>query len=382
MKRDPQFQGKVMLVGAGNLTANVMHMLARDDCADLVVVGRSLEAATRLANLVRLTALQLGKTIRVDADAADLLDTGRTAAVIAKHRPSVIFNGASLQSWRIITSLPKAHFDELDAAQFGPWLPMHLALMHRLMVAVIASDVKAVVVNAAFPDAVNPILSHVGLAPLVGIGNVCNVVPAIRASIAEYFDTTPERIGVRLIAQHYFSHYVPRYGEPSNAPYCIQVEQDGVDVTHGVPIKAILESVGSRHRRLGGVDGQILTAASAVSVLRGLCSEIPVCTHAPGPNGLPGGYPVKVHQMSVQLDLPGNVALNDAVAINERCQMADGIESIEIDGTVRFAEWSVDIMKRLIGYECRIMKLDDCLDQAQELGAKYREYARRAAQAA
>ncbi|OLL27220.1 hypothetical protein BTH42_33985 [Burkholderia sp. SRS-W-2-2016] len=375
MSRITDRNSRIMLFGTGNLTGNVLHLLARDDRADLVVVGRSLESATRLANLVRLTALQLGRTVRVTPDAADLLDTARTAEVIARHNPAVIFNGASLQSWRIITNLPKRHFDELDAAQFGPWLPMHLTLMHRLMTAVVAAGVKPVVVNAAYPDAVNPVLSHLGLAPLVGIGNVCNVVPAIRAAIAEHFGASPEQVGVKLIAQHYFSHYVPRYGEPTDAPFCMDVELDGTDVSAEVPVKAILEAVGSRHRRLGGIDGQILTAASAVSVLRGLLSERPVRTHAPGPLGLPGGYPVEIDRLKVRLDLPKHVTVADAVWINEQCQMADGIERIELDGTVRFCDWSMDIMKRLLGYDCRVLRPDESLDRATELAAKYREYA-------
>lgn len=147
-------QPKIMLFGAGNLTANVLHLLARRRSAKLVVVGRDLERTVRLVNLVRLTALQLGESVKIEAEAADLLDTGRTAELVAMHKPDVIFNGATLQSWRVLTTLPKDKFDALDAAQFGPWLPMHLTLMHRLMVAVIASGHKTAVVNAAFPDAV------------------------------------------------------------------------------------------------------------------------------------------------------------------------------------------------------------------------------------
>ncbi|WP_070106430.1 hypothetical protein [Burkholderia plantarii] len=373
---------RIMLVGAGNLTANVLHLLARQARVELILVGRNLEATTRLANLARLTALQLGHDLRIVPDATDLLDTARTAELIGRHQPDIVFNGASLQSWRIITQLPKSAFEELDAAQFGPWLPMHLTLMHRLMAAVFASGMRPAVVNAAFPDAVNPVLSRVGLAPLVGIGNVCNVVPAIRASLAEQLGASLERVQVRLIAQHYFSHYVPRYGQPEYAPFCLEVELDGADVTSEVPIRSILAAVGTRHRRLGGIDGQILTAASAISVLRGLLGTEASRTHAPGPLGMPGGYPVELRNLRVQLDLPRNVTMADAVSINERCQMADGIERIDIDGTVHFCDWSVAVMKRMLGYECRVMRLDDSLDHALELAAKYREFAARIAIAA
>jgi len=372
-------QPKIMLFGAGSLTANVLHLLARSRSASLVVVGRDIEKTFRLVNLVRLTALQLGETVEIEAAATDLLDTGRTAELVAKHKPDLIFNGATLQSWRVLTTLPKDKFEALDAAQFGPWLPMHLTLMHRLMVAVIASGRRPAVVNAAFPDAVNPILSRRGLGPLIGIGNVANIIPALQSASAEMLGVPVEQTQVRLVAQHYFSHFVPRYGKPAEAPFRLSVQIEGHDVTGDIDETSLLDAVGTRFRRLGGVDGQILTAASAVRVIEGLTGQQDVRTHAPGPLGLPGGYPVRLGKMSVSLDLPEGLSVEQAVSINERCQAVDGIERIDLDGTAHFTDREMQIMRHLLRYECKSMPVEDSLDRATELAAKYREYARRPA---
>jgi len=57
-----------------------------------------------------------------------------------------------------------------------------------LMQAVKASGIATKTVNAAFPDAVNPILARIGLAPDIGVGNVANLVPAVRLSIARLLE--------------------------------------------------------------------------------------------------------------------------------------------------------------------------------------------------
>ncbi len=60
----------------------------------------------------------------------------QTAETIAKYKPDVLFTAASLQSWWVISTLPKNIFDELDKARFDPWLPMHLSALHKVMKAV------------------------------------------------------------------------------------------------------------------------------------------------------------------------------------------------------------------------------------------------------
>ena len=96
--------------------------------------------------------------------------------------------------------------------------------------------------------------------------------------------------------------------------------------------------------------------------------------HAPGVNGLPGGYPVTVTRSGGQLDLPAGLSLDEAIAVNEHCQRADGIEAIEENGTVRFTGREMAIMKSMLGYECTRMALTDVADQARELAAKFAEF--------
>jgi len=68
-------------------------------------------------------------------------------------------------------------------------------------------------------------------------------------------------------------------------------------------------------------------------------------THAPGPNGLPGGYPVRLSAKGAEVVLPEELSLEEAVRINEEAQKFDGIQEIKNDGTVFFTEKAVKIMR-------------------------------------
>ena len=178
---------KLLLVGAGNLCLQILKILGPKNAFEFVVLGRNEEATIRLCNLVALSCAQLGQFIAIKPVIADLTDIGRVTQLLREEAPDILVNCASLQSWRVITGLPKLSFEKLDQAQFGPWLPMHLTLMHCLMQAVKASGISAKTVNAAFPDAVNPILARVGLAPDIGVGNVANLINPEVVILGGYF---------------------------------------------------------------------------------------------------------------------------------------------------------------------------------------------------
>ena len=191
---------KLLLVGAGNLCLQILKILGPKNQFEFVVLGRNEESTLRLCNLVALSCAQLGQFISIKPVIADLTEIDKVSRLLREEAPDILVNCASLQSWRVITGLPKLTFEQLDQAQFGPWLPMHLTLMHYLMQAVKASGISAKTVNAAFPDAVNPILSRIGLAPDIGVGNVANLIPAVRFSIARLLECEPADVQVRLYA--------------------------------------------------------------------------------------------------------------------------------------------------------------------------------------
>jgi len=368
----------ILIVGFGDLAKRVLTLLLNTNRRFKITIGcRAPQLALHEFNLIRFSALNAGHEVRTDLVHLDLDNISQTAEQIFLLKPDLIFNAASLQSWHIITQLPKTTFDALDQAQFGPWLPMHLVPMHKLMLAVKESGISTGVVNSAFPDAVNPVLKARNLSPLCGIGNVANIIPALRHSFAHEYCVDPNSVQVKLATHHYFSHYAPRYGESGDAPYqCwVTLDPDQGGKEHSVSLDNVLPLLKSRFKRAGGLAGQLLTASSAVSVLTGLFSEFPVHAHSPGPYGLPGGYPVLLKNLELQVETPGNTDINSLVHTNTLCQRYDGIEHITETGEVFFGDKQMDTMKSMLGYYAKSMTLEEAPELAEELGRKYSEFA-------
>ncbi|MGE2689000.1 hypothetical protein [Mycolicibacterium pulveris] len=367
---------KLLLIGIGDVTIRLAHLLATgDQPVDLVMAGRSLERATRFANLTKLSASNLGRFRDVEALALDLTDIDRTAAEIRRIQPDLIFMGASIQAARAIMDISPDAFRKLDQAQLGPWLPMHLALNYELMQAVRLAESRAIVVNAAYPDAVGPALATIGLAPHVGIGNIANVVPGITWAAAQELDAHPSEIDISLVCHHYFSHHVHRFGEAHGIPYRLAVSRDGEEVA--VEHDAIFARLAANLRRQGGKDGQQVTATSAARLIWALLGSETRRVHSPAPAGLPGGYPLRVSRGQIDVVLPEGLSQDEAQDVNRRAQKLDGIERISPDGTVVFAREQMSVLNDLLGYDCDRINVVDARDAATELKAKYERYVER-----
>ena len=73
--------------------------------------------------------------------------------------------------------------------------------------------------------------------------------------------------------------------------------------------------------------------------------------------------------------MPSGLTMEDALAINEGGQRADGVERILDDGTVIFTDRAVDTLKDVLGYELAPLKFDECDERAAELIAVFRALA-------
>lgn len=339
---------RVLIVGYGDLAKKIANALVLDPRLDAIgVTARSEEQIVRDSNLLRFTGMNHGYRGEVSGHVLDLEDPASAADVLEAFQPTMVVNCASVQSWRRLTELPGALYRELDEAQFGPWLPMHLAPVQALGQALLAYDGTPVSVNCAFPDAVGPVLTPLGLAPSIGAGNVANVVPALTWSAARVLGLPVDELEVRLVAQHYYSHRLPRAGDAGESEAALEIRHGERVLDIRSEIAAIQHGVSTFCRRTGGVDGQSLTASSVLSVIRALVSDRPTLVHAPAPGGLPGGYPVLASRDGFELSLPEGMDEAEAVRINNAGQYADGIAAIDpITGTATICDDKLEILER------------------------------------
>jgi len=368
----------IMMIGIGDLGGHVLEMLVRAPGSRRIITADVNEDwGYRKTNIAAFGASQLGCYPEVEFIKIDLYNIDQTAGIIAKYQPEIIYSAVSLQSWWVINTLPNDVFEQLDKARFGPWLPMHLTLVYKLMQAVQQTGLDVKMINSAFPAAAHTILDKVGLAPAIGIGNVANIVPAIRSSIAYRLGRPMKDVTVYFFAQHYVSHYLPRFGTTGGAPYYLKAMVDGENVTDDLNLDEVFADIPNRFRRSGGREGQILTASSAAGVILPMIDDTGDFIHAPGPNGLPGGYPVRVDGDGGKVILPKDLTITEAIRINEEGQRYDGIDKIEDDGTVHYTDQSVAIMKEMVGYDCKVMKLEETEERSEEMGRKFKEFAGR-----
>jgi len=369
---------RILIIGHGVLGGDVLDFLLQSglDLA-ITVAGRNPEKVLHRVNLARYTAMNLGFSPLVEIVPMNLMNVEATAERLTQIAPDIIFNATTLHSWWVITKLPSDAFKRIDEARGGIWTPMHQVLIRRLMKAVRLANSPAVVVNASYPDVVNASLAAEGLAPAVGIGNIANAVPGIRLAAAHMLSMPPGSMDVRFFAHHYVSYRMPSTGGTDGAPYHLTVYANGLEVPRQEVDHAKLFSlVAGRFRRVKGLAGQSVTASSATAMLLAIARGTGDVVHAPGPIGLVGGYPVRVSQHGLLVDLPAKLSLDQAIAINRESQRFDGIESVDDDGTVRFTDTSAGVLREVLGYDMESYRPEECEARAEELAAHFSQFAR------
>jgi len=372
----------IMLIGLGGLGSIILELLAREEgLGRIVVASRNVTRGTARCNLARLGAVAQGYAPSIRFIPLDLNDKEAVVEAVHREAPDVILSTATMQTWWLPDLLPPEQAAVIKGAGFGLWLPVHLTLTLKLMEALRDAAYRGVTLTAPFPDVVNCVLGRLDLAPTCGVGNLDEIVPKVRLLAAERLGAPLDAVRVLLVAHHALESVVFGEGARSETfaqheipPYFLRVEYGGQDVTEAIRADELLLAF---YPLTPGQATHFLTAGSTVRLIRALLSEGGALLHAPGPNGLPGGYPVIVGSSGVQPAPVEGLTLVEAITINERSHRFDGIEHIEADGTVVFCPEAADVLRVELGYECDRLALDESEERAKELIARFREYAER-----
>jgi hypothetical protein len=365
-----------MIFGLGDLGGHVLEFLARTpNVPKIVAADINEDWGIRKTNCAIGGASQFGLYPNIEFIKLDAFDIDRTATVLKEIQPSIIYNSMTLQSWWVITQLPQDAYKAIDEARYAPWYPMHFVPVYKMMQAVKRSGIKTHVVNAAFPDLVNPALAKIGLAPTVGIGNIDNLVCCLRIVASKMFRVPLRSVTIYMVAPHFVSYYMSRFGNAAGAPYYLKIMIDDKDVTSKVDRDQFLANVTTLGRRPGGVQTHPLVASSVCKVIMGILCDTKEFGHAPGPNGLPGGYPIKLNADGVEVCPPENLSVEEAIRINNEGQVFEGVESIEDDGTVVLTKKAAGVFKKLLDYDCEHYSVEESEAKAKELDEKFKKWA-------
>ncbi len=364
-----------MLIGVGHLGGAVLDLLAADALfGRITACDLPASEAEKRCTLARLAALARGLEPRIEFVPLDLCLPEAVAELVHRLRPDLILSTAARQTWWLLDLLPPEPQEKLRRARFGAWLPINFTLSHHLMQALRESGWTGPVLTAPFPDVVNCMLGRIGLAPTAGIGNIEENVVKVRWLAAGKLGVPPSEVRVLMVAHHALQRAVFA-GAPSGEelpPYYLRIEAAGADVTERVGAGELLLSPCALP---GGPAWNIFTAGSVLALLHSVFGAGDRLRHVPAPGGLAGGYPVRVRRERLEpVPIPG-LELEEAIALNESAHRFDGIERIEDDGTAVFTDSTAGIMREELGYDCPRLTVAEADVRAEELIARFREYA-------
>ncbi|MBI0293383.1 hypothetical protein JBE04_02470 [Streptomyces sp. PRKS01-29] len=305
---------RVVVFGAGSLGRALCCSLAAPGSGPLrvTVVGRSAERAGQVAYLAGVRARLSGAPVVFEAERADLGPAPSGADALARlldrTSPTLVVICASRFSPWERTRRPSAWTDLVASGGFGLALPLQADLAVRVSSAVARARPDARVVNACFPDAVNPVLAALGLPVLCGVGNAGLVHASLQHALGI---SAPERL--KVLAHHVHLH------APSGP------EDEALAWLDDAPVPDVSAALSQQR----GMDRELLnlvTGHAAARLVTALADGSEWNTSVPGPWGLPGGYPVRVHDGGLTLDLPPGFARERAVAWNRRVGRPDGVD--------------------------------------------------------
>ena len=330
--------GLVLLIGLGDLGRRLAERLATcPDVDELVLAGRRPDESQGFAHLLDSCGSAAVRYVELDASRADAV-----AHVITRTRPDLVLHCACLLSpWHLV-GRQDAVATTLSRAGFAVQLPAQLPLLMSVMDGVRIAGFAGPVVNCSYPDVTHPVLARLGPAPTVGVGNAGMIEARVRAAARRERRGRGESVRlVRVVAHH--AHVAPAArGDASATGRCrprVYLDEEGDradDLAFAGPALPA-------HLNLN-----LLTAAVALPVLRALLpGGAALRTSAPGPLGLPGGYPVTVTPGRVALDLPPGAEVGEAVAFQGDAARFDGVDRIAEDGTVSFTTPVRQAVRRL-----------------------------------
>lgn len=307
----------VLIFSSGSLARGVANAFSQlqDRSLRVAILARSLAKASQLAlNANARAAIFRSRVTFTPIEIAEF-KASAISRLVRSTKPKIIFQAASLQSPWESSSGQTAWTKLIASAGFGVTLPLQMALAAEISRA--ASDSRAAIVNASYPDCVNVALHHLGLRVTCGIGNSA-IVEAFCRSHSKTNSTD-----VRVVAHH--GHLTPWLQAKSSAAL------PRVWITG--------REVDSLRFRPGfdafGEDSNDVTSSTAVSILLALLSGKTLHSSTPGVAGLPGGYPFLLKAGKFTLCLPRGVTREQAIAHNKYGEHADGLD---LAAGVKFTE--------------------------------------------
>lgn len=324
----------ILISGTGGFAARIAFDIAATarEPVDIVIAGRNLERLNWLRTAANARAVLFGAKARFSTYAIDLLAPDASDALLAATSPRIVVQAASIQTSQVIAQSGNAWTRLVAEGGLSATAVFQALISARVAAAITRCGKPVTLVNCSFPDVVNGMIRAMGHAVACGMGNV-----AILSNVFAGSAAAPAGAEVKVLA-HYqnLAAWRRRPEERSGRPP--RVWLDGEEVADVYARFADIQLTPEPVIEISG--------ASGVPFLLAMAAARPWRGHLPGPNGLPGGYPVRLVGGLLELDLPDSVTQADAIAWNTSFEEENGL-IVTSEGKVGFTGVLGD---RLSGY--------------------------------
>lgn len=370
--------GKILIAGYGSAGQYVLDFIARmDELRDSEIVVMSRTPGEDIIGRINITAVSagiMGYYPKIRYICNDLNDVARTAEILKEENPDII-----AYTGRFIKGIKYGAYSYPNEIGYGAWIPLAIPLIYKLMLAVKSSGINTKVINSSFPDGVNPALESIGLAPFTGAGNLNHLIPRLTLAIANKYGLSPYDVNVDLVGSHYLNTYVSKEGSSKGSPYVLKFSTTGRSelIQYHEITGADAEELFSHcsDKTASGPTRNLMIASDIAQIIKSLSGHNVTKIHLPGPQGLPGGYPVFLSRNMLIND--AGINPSEAILTNLNSLRYDGIDDIS-EGVITFTEELISKMKNVFNIEYpKSLKVEDCEDFAYVIKAKLLEYERR-----
>lgn len=346
---------KIMIAGYGSAGAYLLDFLARTkkiEEHEIIVATRSKEEAIRRINTTLVSAGLMGFYPKIKYVYADLNNVEETAELLKDILPDVI-----AYTGRFIKGIKYGGYSYPNRIGYGVWIPLSITLIYKLMKAVKLSGKNIKVINSSFPDGVCPALASMDLKPFTGAGNLNHLIPRIVMGLSKKYNVKSGDIDVKMIGSHYLNTYVSKEASANGSPYFMECRIRGKKV-QGISDEDIFKL--AKINMMTGTTRNLMIASDIAKIIQSIIFDQGFFMHLPGPNGLIGGYPARIFQDRIDIELSSDVSIDEAININKESLAFDGIEKIE-SGNIYFTDESLIKMRELFSVQYpKKIHIDEC----------------------
>lgn len=316
--------GGILIFGTGAFAARIACDIAAAarDPVRVTLAGRNRERLDWLVTAGNARAETFGGGARFEGMAVDLLEPDAAAPVIARVKPALVVQAASVQTSAVIATKGDAWSRLVAEGGLSATAVFQALLTARVARAIAATGSQAQLINCCFPDGVNAMIAGLGLPVACGVGNIQILSSAFGGALG------PGGMARVKVLAHYqcIGAWRKRREERAGSPVP-RVWIDGAEERDPLARFADVRLTPEPAIEISGSAGVPLMLAMAAG--RGT-----IRAHAPGPLGLPGGYPIVWRDGVMALDLPHGITRDAAVAFNLSFEQASGM--VVQDGTARY----------------------------------------------